>query len=180
MEIDKKKSIVKTIIIIVLVLGICITSALITRVKIDSTSNTSLSSDDIAELAAITKEAGSVSDNERTAPTEISISDYLNLYNGNSNSIVLFSRTSCKYCKLATPIIENIIYKYNVKINYVNLDSATDTDKQTLLKSNSYYESGISTPLIVVVGNGKIVDKIEGLVSSESYQTFFKNYGFME
>lgn len=144
----------------------------------NSTSESSSSGDDTLEVA--TKEAGEISDDERKSPDEISIDDYLNLYDASQNSIVLLSRPTCSYCKIATPILENIIYKYNVKINYLNIDNLDDDATAKLVSSDDYFSQGYGTPLLLVVGNGKISDKIEGLTTKNDYISFFKENKFME
>ena len=48
------------------------------------------------------------------------------------------------------------------------------------MESNDYFKEGFGTPLMLVVQDGKIVDKIDGLVTKDNYMSFFKEYGFME
>lgn len=180
---DKKKNIIKIVslaLIVIIICAICFFASLSKEEKYSSSSSENLSSEGTDVLETATKEAGEISDDERVEAKSITIDDYLGLYSASENSIVLLSRPSCQYCKIAMPILENIIYKYNVEINYVNLDSITDDDKTSLFNSNSYFSDGISTPLLLVVGKNTITDKVEGLITSESYQAFFKEYGFME
>lgn len=147
------------------------------KYKENSTSGND-SSGNTLEIA--TKEAGEINDDERTSPNEISIDDYFDLYNGSQNSIVLLSRPTCSYCKIATPILENIIYKYNVKINYLNIDNLGDDDVAKLVSSDDYFSQGYGTPLLLVVGDGKISDQVEGLTTKSEYISFFKENNFME
>jgi len=81
---------------------------------------------------------------------------------------------------LATPILENIIYESDVDLKYVDLSTLSDDDKTKLANSDDYFKEGISTPLLVVVGNNSMTDYIEGLNTKENYISFFKKYGFME
>ncbi len=132
-------------------------------------------------LKQATKDAGSVSDEERTSPKEISVSDYINLYNEEDKDyLVLISKPSCEYCKLATPILENIIYEENVSINYLNPDNFSEDDNRLLISSDSYFAEGYGTPLLLIVGNHSIKDKIEGLVDKATYLEFMKEYKFVE
>lgn len=136
------------------------------------------SEDDMYEQAV--KDSANVTDSKRKEPNQISVDDYLELYNSDSNSIILLSRPTCHYCQIATPIIENIIYEKNAKINYINTDELSDEDKTKLLESDEYLTKGYGTPLILVVGNSKIIDKIEGLTTKTNYMDFFKEYGWGE
>lgn len=180
-EIDQSKlmkSIIFGVIIIAIIVAFVIISVKTSTPFVDNSN--SPSEEDNYILAQATKEAGEVSDDERTTPNEISIDDYLSLYNGDADALVLISRPTCQYCKIATPILENIIYESNVSINYLNADNLSEDDNKTLLASDEYLENGYGTPLLLVVGNGQIKDKVEGLTTKENYQEFFKNYGFME
>lgn len=126
------------------------------------------------------KQAGEVEEDKRKAPNEISIDKYLELYKGNENSIILLSRPTCQYCKIATPILENIIYEKDILINYLNTDNLDNDQTAKLVSSDEYFSDGFGTPLIVIVGNGKMIDSIEGLTTKENYISFFKKNKFME
>ena len=182
-ELDKKK-LIKVLLIVLCIFLVFMGSFLLTNNKSekykDSNSSNTSDSGDNSILETATKEAGEVSDNERKEPNQISIDDYFNLYNGSENKLILFSRTTCQYCKIATPILENIIYKYNVEINYLNVSDLSSDDNKRLIASNDYFSEGYGTPLILVVKGGEIVYKIEGLVTREDYIKFFEEYEFME
>ena len=146
----------------------------------ESSSNSTEESSGDDTLQVAIRQAGEVSDDERTVPNEITVDEYLDIYNGNEEKIVLLSRPTCQYCKIATPILENIIYKYNVVINYINTDNLDGDSTSKLISSDEYFSEGYGTPLLLIVGNKKITDEIDGLVTREDYIEFFKKYGFME
>ena len=183
-EISKRKLIVG-VIIVVLVILLCLVCFLgsnsVSKKYSTSSTNTDTSSsegEDILEQA--TKEAGKISEEQRTSPTDISVDDYIELYKGDDLSLVLLSKESCGYCQIAVPIIENIIYESGVKINHVDVGEMSSEDSAKLISSDDYFSEGYGTPLLMVVGEGSIKDKIEGLTTKDSYIEFFKKYGFME
>lgn len=181
-ELDKKK-VIQYIVIIVLVFLVCVVSFAVSNSNSEKYSKSTTSTDlegeeDILQLA--TKEAGEVKDEERVAPNEISTDDYINFYNGDESKLILFSSPSCSYCKIAVPILENLIYEYKIDMNYINTADLSNEDRQKIMESNEYFSEGFGTPLMLVVKDGNIVDKIDGLVDRESYIAFFKEYGFME
>lgn len=182
-QVDKNK-IVKTVgvaSLVIIVCLICFFASSSKSIKYSKTnSTTSTTEDENSVLEQATKDAGNVSDDERKSPDEISIDDYMNIYNGDDYKLVLISRPTCQYCKIATPILENIIYEDNVKINYINSDNLSSEDNATLINSDDDFSEGYGTPLLFVVGKGEIKDKIEGLVDKETYKSFIKEYGFME
>ena len=144
----------------------------------NNTATEESSGDDVLQTAI--KQAGEISDAERTAPKQINIDKYLEYYNGTSKKVILFSRPTCQYCQVATPLIENIIYKYNIEINYINTDELDDDGNSKLVKSDEYFSEGYGTPLLLIVGDGKIVDYIEGLTTRDEYINFLKKNKIME
>ena len=189
MKKDKKKQdnskLIKICVVtfsIILVCAVCFSISLSNGEKYSSNNTSSdssdTSSDDILQKA--TEEAASISDDKRKSPETISIDEYLEYYGGSTSTVVLFARDSCQYCKLATPILENIIYENDVDLKYVDLSTLSDDDKSMLANSDDYFKEGISTPLLVVVGNNNMTDYIDGLSTKENYTAFFKKYGFME
>lgn len=181
-ELEKKKvfqyAAIIAVVFLVCVVSFAVSNSNSEKYSKSTSSNNLAGEEDILQVA--TKEAGEVNDDERVAPNEISTDDYLNLYNGSESKLILFSSPACEYCKIATPILENLIYQYKVEINYLNTNSLSDADRQKIVESNDYFSSGFGTPLMLVVKDGKIVDQIDGLVTKDSYIAFFKEYGFME
>ena len=56
----------------------------------------------------------------------------------------------------------------------------SDDDVAKLVSSDDYFSEGYGTPLLLVVGDGKISNKIEGLATKSEYISFFKENKFME
>lgn len=125
------------------------------------------------------KESTSISESEQKKLTEIDISKYLDLYSGSKKSLVLIARPTCGYCQIAEPIIRNVAYKYDIDINYLNTDELSESDEEELIRSDDYFSSGYGTPLLLVVSDKKIVDKVDGLTDSIGYKEFFTKNGFI-
>ena len=68
------------------------------------------------------KESESVKSNEIKELNNINVSDYLEFYAGEESKLVLVARPTCHYCQIAEPILQNIAYKYDLEINYLNTD----------------------------------------------------------
>lgn len=143
----------------------------------EQTEEEKLDDEDLYEEAV--KNSAEVKDEERKSPKQINVDEYLELYNSSGKKIVLFSRPTCHYCQIATPIIENIIYEYKVDINYINTDELGDDGSAEIVKSDDYFSEGYGTPLLLVVGDGEIKDKIEGLTTKKGYLNFLKKYEFV-
>lgn len=181
MTVNKKDKIVKVSLITILVIVLCLicffaSSSNSSKYSESSTNSSEATDSNNETLEEITKESGKVSDDERVSPDEITVNDYLDLYKSSETAIVLISRPTCQYCKIATPIIENIIYETGIKINYINVENMSEEDKENFSSSDSYFSEGFGTPLVLAIGNNSIIDKVDGLTTKSNYKSFFQKY----
>lgn len=145
--------------------------------KSEETSNDTSSSEALSEIE---NESSDISEEERVSPTKISVDEYIDLYNGDDYSLVLLSKTTCSYCKIAVPILENIIYENDVDMKYVDVGELSEDELSTFISSDDYFSKGYSTPTLLVIGKSGIKDKIEGVASKDDYTSFMKEYGFIK
>lgn len=77
--------------------------------------------------------------------------------------VAYFWQTGCEYCEQVKPYVEPLIEEYDaVSINL------TDPNVWTTYGING-------TPTIIRFQDGKEVERVEGAVSEQQYETFFKN-----
>ncbi len=131
---------------------------------------------------SIEEEADQIKKSEMKDFNKIDIDKYLDLYKGKDKSIVMIGRTDCEFCPIAEPILKNIAHVYDLKINYLSLDTFDDKDREKLLKSDKYFEElgGVETPMILIVKNKSIVNHVEGLMSGKEYVEFFEDNSIIE
>ena len=189
---DRNKKIVTGIVIavgVILVCALCYFASSAVSAKAgdnysesDTNSNNSATSGSSASdmTSRAQQESAKVPDDEKKDFNDIDIYEYLDLYDGSKNSIVLFSRPTCGYCQIAEPILHHIAYQYKLTINHVNTDEMSSSDEKKLVESDDYFSDGFGTPLLVVVSNGEIVDMVSGLVDTENYVKFFTKHGFID
>ncbi|MCI8569664.1 MAG: hypothetical protein HFJ11_06810 [Bacilli bacterium] len=125
-------------------------------------------------------ESKKVKEEEQKELTEINIDKYLEYYQGSENKIILIARPTCSYCQIAEPIIRKIAKEKDLEINYLNTDNFENDDEAKLVKSDEFFNEGFGTPLLLIVKDNKIVDKIDGLTDTAHYTEFFKTYGFIK
>jgi len=159
--------IVGVVVIIILLIVSCLLSP---KEELDSTDT----------LANATEEAANVKEDEQKEFTEINVDEYINMYNGEENTLVLVARPTCHYCQIAEPILHNIAYKYNININYLNTDNFQDEDSEKFIESHEYFSEGFGTPMLLIVGNGQIEDMVDGVTDTKNYTEFLKEYKFIE
>ena len=137
---DRNKKIVTGIVIavgVILVCALCYFASSAVSAKAgdnysesDTNSNNSATSGSSASdmTSRAQQESAKVPDDEKKDFNDIDIDEYLDLYDGSKNSIVLFSRPTCGYCQIAEPILHHIAYQYKLTINHVNTDEMSSSD----------------------------------------------------
>lgn len=188
---DRNKKIVTGIVVavgVILVCALCYFASSAVSAKAgdnysesDNSNSSTTSSSSASDMTSrAQEESANVPDDEQKDFNDIDIDEYLDLYDGSEDSIVLFSRPTCGYCQIAEPILHHIAYQYKLTINHVNTDEMSSDDETTLVESDEYFSDGFGTPLLVVVSNGEIVDMVSGLVDTENYVKFFTKHGFID
>lgn len=108
----------------------------------------------------------------------IDVSQYLNYFYGEENKLILVGNDGCGYCKIARPIIQGIMFEHDFDIYYLDTDDFTTETEDEFMSSNEDLSS-FSTPLLMVVSKGEIVDRIEGLYDKDGYVDFFTKNNFI-
>ena len=188
---DRNKKIVTGIVVavgVILVCALCYFASSAVSAKAgdnysesDNSNSSTTSSSSASDMTSrAQEESANVPDDEQKDFNDIDIDEYLDLYDGSEDSIVLFSRPTCGYCQIAEPILHHIAYQYDLTINHINTDEMSSDDETKLVESDDYFSDGFGTPLLVVVSNGEIVDMVSGLVDTDSYVSFFTDNGFID
>ena len=173
---NNKNNIIFVSIGVILLIIIAIVSPMLT----DNTnkSNKQNDNDDQATYARATSEANNVKDEEKKDFKSIDVDTFLIVLHNDNKSLVLVGREGCQYCVIAEPIIQSIMYKYDIDINYVSTDYFTEESYEKFSNSHSLLKS-FATPLLMVVSNGEIIDYLQGLRDTSTYTEFLINNGFI-
>ncbi len=122
----------------------------------------------------------SIPEEEQKEYTSISLDEYFSIKAGSDLALIYIGRPGCYYCQQQTPILRNVMYLYDLDINYFNTDTlTTQDDKDRFYDSDEYFQGEWGTPLIIAVKDDQIVDLLEGLHTKEDLVTFFRQYGFI-
>lgn len=169
---------------ILVILGIVLAVILIIICSMVGTDSNNTKTDKVMEdgqtiVTNAQKESEAVKDEEKKEFTQINVDKYLEYYAGEENKIILVARPTCHYCQIAEPILQNISFKYNIEINYLNTDEFSDDDQTKFINSDDTFKDGFGTPFLLIVSNNKIVSSVNGLTDEAHYISFFKNNGFI-
>ena len=142
---EKKKTIIFTIILAVLAIAL-IVAFVITNLK----------------------QSGEIVDEE----TKEIMEKFDEYYNSEKRKVIYYASTSCSWCELQTPILENITKDYNIDYYYI------DSSKLPTKQRNEVLEKlGIkhSTPNTFIVEKGEVIDIAEGYTEGDELVEFFKD-----
>ena len=129
---------------------------------VSTSSSTSSSADDMTSRAQ--EEASNIPDDEKKDFEEIDIDEYLDLYEGDENAIVLFSRPTCGYCQEFLPVINEYAGKNHLPAYILEIDTMDSDDVNNILSSLSYFEenTGWGTPLTLAIKDKKVITELSG------------------
>ena len=176
---DNKVMIIVTVVILVLLIGLCF---FIGGKESASGSSTEQTEDVETIMSNLEKESKAITEDQKGEfGAEIDAGDYINLMNTEGQaSLVWVARPTCGYCQLATPVVQKIIKDYGIYISYLNTDNFSEEDTNTFVNSDERFKEGFGTPMLLLVGDGKILDMIDGATDTAHYLDFLKTYKFIE
>lgn len=98
--------------------------------------------------------------------------------------IITIGSATCTFCAKAKPILSNIAKAYNIPIYYLTLDYFSKDERLAVvealkdMKYNEEYfvkEQKLSTPAVLIIEDGKIIDYTTGLQNISIYTKLFKD-----
>ena len=132
------------------------------------------------KLLSYLKEQGVVEEDETLPLNYVDYEEYSDLINSSTKELVVIGQSGCEGCTKARPVLYEVAEEYDVKINYLNASMLTQEEASSFQESLSYFEEkGISTPTLLVVSNGKVLDSLVGFVDVEDYVEFLTDNGFI-
>lgn len=151
----------------IVIIALVIISSMISK---DTKSSVKIENDqDLFSRASI--ESSKINEDEMKNFEDIDVDTYLVVAHREEKNLVLVGRNGCEYCKIAEPIIQNIMYKNNLTIYYVSTDYFDEDSYIKFSNSNDLLKS-FATPLLMVVSNDQILDYQQGLLDTEGYNKF--------
>lgn len=108
--------------------------------------------------------------------TEINYDQFMTLYNGNTESVVVLVQTYCGYCNMYKPILDAIAYNKNIDIYYLDILNLTDTEYNYLLNNIDFFQENAywGTPTTLIVKNSSTIDYLEGYVDENTTLDFYR------
>lgn len=102
------------------------------------------------------------------------IDKFQKIMDSKTEQLIYIGSPSCGYCQQFAPVLEEITTTYNLKYEYLNTSEITGG---TLTKLLNKLGTDASTPQIVVVKNGKVVNIQTGYTDREGFFNFLQENG---
>ena len=154
---DKSKIIIIVVIAILLILLVAANSTNKKKTKEEEQKKV----EDI--LTKAENDSKSISDNDK----------FIEDYQSSEYNIVLIASPTCHYCELAEPILQNIAYVNDLNIEYLDISTLNDEENSRLNNCDEFFKGGVGTPLLLILGDNSIINKVDGLVDRSTYMDFF-------
>ncbi len=140
-------------------------------------------------LSVVTKPASekndtntTVDDSELTSINFVEYDDFMSKLESGEKAIFVLGQTTCGYCTMYKPVINEVASKYDVEFNYININTLEQEQYSNLKDSIDYLKENDDwgTPLTLVIEDNKVVDKINGYTEKDEVVEFLTKNGFIE
>lgn len=161
------------VLVLVIVFGASYYSSELKECNNDGSTTNTVSTD------SSSTESSSTDEYDTSAFNSIDIDQYLSLKEGDNLSIIFVARPTCYYCHQQVPILSEVVNEYGIAVNYLDTDELDDEGQAKFIQSDDSFSEGYGTPMILLVKNDKIVDKLSGLTQKDNLVDFFKDNGLI-
>ncbi len=174
----KKTSSIILIVVAILVVGGCFFAT--GNVKKDGKGLTTNLSEADQIIANAQAESSAVKEDEMKEYATTDVDGYLYFLKATDKKrLVLVASPTCGYCQIASPILQNIAFKHNIKIYYLDTSEFDSESQSKFVSSDERFAEGFGTPMLLLVSEGKIHDSVDGLNDTAGYEEFFKKHGYI-
>ncbi len=167
----------KTRYILIAVLA-CLVLGLIVVLAIfgDSSATSSSSKSNSTSSNSSTNSTSSNETKERNTSTD-TLKEFYKEFDSKDLNIIFFARTSCGFCSLEKPILNQIKKDYDIDYYAIDTDKLSTTEVSEIMSA-----LGItgSTPTTVIVKDGKVVATQVGYLDGQPYVDFFASNGILK
>lgn len=90
----------------------------------------------------------------------ISIDEYLELYDSKDLEYIFITDNNCEKCDKAKITLDKLKTEYSIKINELNINELSSSDKKRIQESNTSLKDNIDVPLLLSIKGGLEIGKI--------------------
>ena len=121
-------------------------------------------------------------ENKEASITEIKMAEYRELVKEDEVSLIYLASPTCGYCAQQQPIMQELVAKYDVPVNYLNTSQMTTEDVEEVYnlygptQEATYGQEGLRTPTMLIVKDGKLLDMNLGYMELEELVSWLQQY----
>ncbi len=112
---------------------------------------------------------------------KLELSNFNELYNGNTSELIYIGRPTCSYCTYMEPTLDSLKEEFGFEYTYINSDEISSTILEeivtTMVPGTNMEEFG--TPFIAVVKNGETIAYNPGYMPEEDLYDFLIKAEFL-
>lgn len=120
-----------------------------------------------------------ISDDEKAPLASMDVQGLKKAISNKQHKFVFLGSEYCGWCNYQKPILQYLVYKYDVEINYLNVGEMTEDEYNTLASLHEDLAS-FGTPTFLVVDGGKITVVDSGARGTKAMETLLKDNGFIK
>ena len=104
---------------------------------------------------------------------QITYSQYNEFVDNDDAFILIIERAGCGYCQMYMPIIEEVANEKKIPIYYIDTDTLTSEEFNSLNKSNAYLKrNNWGTPTTLFMLGDRVLDSIGEYVGKDAFLKF--------
>ncbi|MBE6159577.1 MAG: hypothetical protein E7157_00805 [Lactobacillales bacterium] len=139
----------------------------------------------------VTKESEKTTETEETQTnTEYDVSMFdtvdaekvVKLFDEDETQVIYVGRETCGYCVQFLPALQQAQKDYGYKTKYLDITTVTEDGQKAILEKDNdedFLATNFgSTPMVILVKDGKIVDGWVGYAEYETFAQFLEENGF--
>ena len=112
----------------------------------------------------------------------INASKVIDLYKSNEIQVIYIGRETCGYCVQFLPVLQQAQKDYGYKTKYLDITTVTEDGQKAILEKDNDEQflanSFGSTPMVILVKDGKLVDGWIGYAEYDTFANFLEENGF--
>lgn len=107
---------------------------------------------------------------------EKTIEKFEKLIDSKTEQLIYIGSPTCSYCQQFSPVLEEITKTYDLKYEYLNVSEVSDG---TLTKLLNKLGTDSSTPQVVIVKEGKVINNQQGYTDRDGFFEFLQDNGLI-
>lgn len=124
------------------------------------------------------EEGEEITEEEKGELTSITYEDLKNALSNNEKKFIMLGTEWCGWCSYQKPILQHLVYKYNIEIDYLNLENLSEDDQTDLANLHESLAS-FGTPTFIIIENGEVSVVETGARGISSMVELLQTNGFI-